>query len=151
MKQIKETSIFLLMLMANILIGTTLLFFCKITITPFHLPGFILLTSLFYFFLRRKVTKKEILTTIILSLLIVSLSTLISSFMFDRSSDGNTYHKDAIGVLKEGFNPVYESSVKQIKKRQDDSKTLTNYSIWTDHYAKANWIIAANFYSLIPF
>lgn len=148
MKQIKETSIFLLMLMANILIGTTLLFFCKITITPFHLPGFILLTSLFYFFLRRKVTKKKILTTIILSLLIVSLSTLISSFMFDRSSDGNTYHKDAIGVLKEGFNPVYESSVKQIKKRQDDSKTLTNYSIWTDHYAKANWIIAANFYSL---
>ena len=148
MKQIKETSIFLLMLMANILIGTTLLFFCKIMITPFHLPGFILLTSLFYFLLRRKVTKKEILTTIILSLLIVSLSTLISSFMFDRSSDGNTYHKDAIGVLKEGFNPVYESSIKQIRKRQDDSKILTNYSIWTDHYAKANWIIAANFYSL---
>ena len=72
---------------------------------------------------------------------------LIGSLTFDRSSDGNTYHKDAIGVLKEGFNPVYEESYNFIKKR-DKATNLTDYSIWTDHYAKANWQMAANFYSL---
>lgn len=148
MKKIKETSIYLLILMSTILIGTTLLFICKVNITRFHLPIFIILTTLFYYLLRKKENIKDIIKVIIISLIIVLASILLSSFMYDRSSDGNTYHKDAIGVLKEGFNPVYESSKNFIEKRHDQSKQLTEYSIWTDHYAKANWIIASNFYSL---
>lgn len=147
-KKIKETGIFLLLFLSTILIGTSILFICKISITEFHMPLFFLITGLFYFLLRRNETIKEISKTIIISIFIIFISILISIFMFDRSSDGNTYHKDAIGVLKEGFNPVYESSKDFISRRSDDSKKLTNYSIWIDHYAKGNWIIAANFYSL---
>ncbi len=135
------------MLLTNIVIGSTLLFFMKISITKFHLPIFICITGVLYFLLRKNEKKKDIFSSILLSLGILLLSIFISTFMFDRSSDGNTYHKDAIGVLKEGFNPVYESSSDFIKMRKDDSKNLTEYSIWIDHYAKANWIIAANFYS----
>ncbi len=148
MKKIKDTSIYLLILMSTILIGTTLLFICKVSLTRFHLPIFIIITTVFYYLLRKKDSTSDIIKVIVISLLIVTASTLISSFMYDRSSDGNTYHKDAVGVLKEGFNPVYESSKDFIEKRNDPSSALTEYSIWTDHYAKANWIIASNFYSL---
>lgn len=148
MKKIKETSIYLLILMSTILIGTTLLFICKVSLTRFHLPIFIIITTVFYYLLRKKDSISDIIKVIVISLLIVTASTLISSFMYDRSSDGNTYHKDAVGVLKEEFNPVYESSKDFIEKRNDPSSALTEYSIWTDHYAKANWIIASNFYSL---
>lgn len=148
MKKIKESGIFLLLLMSVILIGTTSLFFLKVPITKFHLPIFIILTILSYYLLRRKDDKKDILKTVILSLIIIIISVLISCFLFDRSSDGNTYHKDAIGVLKEGFNPIYQESSSFIKNRKTEDSKLTDYSIWTDHYAKANWIIAANFYSL---
>ena len=147
-KYLKATSLFLLMFLSLLVLGTTLLFFIHITISKFHLISFLILNIIIYYFItRKKLNKKEILYTILISILIVILSTLISTYMFDRSSDGNTYHKDAIGVLKEGFNPVYDSSYDFIKER-DNSTKLTNYSIWTDHYAKANWIIAANFYSL---
>ena len=148
-KYLKESSKFLLFWLCLMVTLTTILFFGHITITSFHLIGSFLISSIIYYLISKKEnTKKEFFTIIILSLIVIIVSTLISNFMFDRSSDGNTYHKDAIGVLKEGFNPVYESSYDTILKRQDDSKELTEYSIWTDHYAKANWIIAANFYAL---
>lgn len=147
-KIIKHSAIFLLFFLCLMVSGTTLLFITKVSITKFHLIGFFVLSSIIYYFISKKsLEKKSYLKMLIISLIIVVFSTVISTFMFDRSSDGNTYHKDAIGVLKEGFNPVYEESSKFIIKR-DNSKQSANYAIWTDHYAKANWIMAANFYSL---
>ena len=49
MKKVKETSIYLLILMSTILIGTTLLFMCKIGLTMYHLPLFIILTTVFIY------------------------------------------------------------------------------------------------------
>ena len=145
---LKYSGLYLLSFLMLIVLGTTLLFFIKVSITRFHLIGFLCLnTILFYCLTKKKLSKKDFKLTILISVLVILLSMLLGSFTFDRSSDGNTYHKDAIGVLKEGYNPVYESSYDFIKIRDNSSK-LTNYSIWTDHYAKANWIIAGNFYSL---
>ena len=144
----KHSAIFLLLFLCLMVTGTTLLFIVNISITKFHLIGFLILSSIIYYFINKKrLDKKSFFKMLSISLIVISFSTLVSTFMFDRSSDGNTYHKDAIGVLKEGFNPVYEESSKFIIKR-DNSKRLTNYAVWTDHYAKANWIMAANFYSL---
>lgn len=147
-KILKHSAIFLLLFLCLMVTGTTLLFITKISITRFHLVIFLILSGVIYYFISKKeLEKKSFIKMLSLSLIVIVLSTVISTFMFDRSSDGNTYHKDAIGVLKEGFNPVYEESNKFIFKR-DNSKQLTNYAVWTDHYAKANWIMAANFYSL---
>ena len=144
----KHSAIFLLLFLCLMVTGTTLLFIVNISITKFHLIGFLILSSIIYYFINKKrLDKKSFFKMLSIALIVISFSTLVSTFMFDRSSDGNTYHKDAIGVLKEGFNPVYEESSKFIIKR-DNSKRLTNYAVWTDHYAKANWIMAANFYSL---
>lgn len=145
---LKNSGLFLLMFLTFMVLGTTLLFFIHISISKFHLISFFILSIISYYFIsRRRIKKKEFLITILISILVIFCSTLISTYMFDRSSDGNTYHKDAVGVLKEGFNPVYDSSYDFIRNRDNNTK-LTKYSIWTDHYAKANWIMAANFYSL---
>ncbi|MDD6224553.1 MAG: hypothetical protein PUB18_06120 [bacterium] len=147
-KYLKESGMFLLFWLCFMVVLTSVLFFVNITITFFHLPiSFIISSIIYYLLTKKKNTIQEFGQMIILSVLVIIVSTFISTFMFDRSSDGNTYHKDAVGVLKEGFNPVYESSVELISKRTDDSKLLTQYSIWIDHYAKANWIIGANFYA----
>ena len=144
----KHSAIFLLLFLCFMVTGTTLFFIVNVSITRFHLIVFLILSSIIYYFINKKrLDKKSFFKILSIALIVISFSTLVSTFMFDRSSDGNTYHKDAIGVLKEGFNPVYEESSKFIIKR-DNSKRLTNYAVWTDHYAKANWIMAANFYSL---
>lgn len=148
MKNILKHSAFLLLGWFTVMVvASVLLFFFHIPITRFHLIGTFLITSIIYYLIARK-SSNDTWKVLGLSVLVIFASILLSSFMFDRSSDGNTYHKDAIGVLKEGFNPVYESSKDFIENRNDDSKLKTEYSIWTDHYAKANWILAANFYSL---
>ncbi len=113
---------------------------------------YFLLAGLVYHFFTIVLRKKNLpfsqfLRVLGLSCGVVLFSLVLSCFLFDRSSDGDTYHKDAIGILKEGWNPIYQSSETFIENRFDDSKNLVTYSIWADHYAKANWIISANFYS----
>lgn len=153
LKNIKESGILIFLFLVFLFVGPSLLFFIKVPILPINVILYFGISCIFYYFLCTKVRKEEFLIadflkTIGVSALVILVAILLSCFLFDRSSDGDTYHKDAIGVLKEGFNPVYESSEDFIKERKDDSKELTTYSIWTDHYAKANWIMASNFYSL---
>jgi len=152
LKHIKESGILVFLTLVFLFIGPSILFLIRVPILPINVILYFVCASLFYYFLctkirKAKVTTSDFLKTIGISVGVIILSILFSCFLFDRSSDGDTYHKDAIGVLKEGFNPVYQSSEDFIEERKDDSKELTTYSIWTDHYAKANWIIAANFYS----
>ena len=146
-KIIKRTSLFLLEFFTVMLILSTLLFFIKVGISRYHLIISFVITCIIEFFFHKKDTKKEYAKFILISLGIIVLSTLVSTYLFDRSSDGNTYHKDAIGVMKEGFNPVYEESYDFIVKR-DGNDDYSQYNIWTDHYAKANWILESNFYAL---
>jgi len=152
-KNIKESGVLILIYLTFLFIGPSLLFFLKIPILRINGILYFFVACLFYYFLDTKIRKNkwkkiEFFKTAGIAIGVIALSLLLSCFLFDRSSDGNTYHKDAIGVFKEGWNPVYESSEDFIKKRDDDSSQLTTYSIWADHYAKANWVIAANLYSL---
>ena len=142
----KHSALYLLLFLTLMVSLSTILFVFRINISRYHLISFLILNSIIYYFIMKRDTK-SFFKVLGISLLVIVISTLVATFTFDRSSDGNTYHKDAIGVLKEGFNPVHDSSYDFIIKRDND-KRLTNYAIWTDHYAKANWIMGANFYSL---
>ncbi len=151
-KNIKDSGILIFIFLVFLFIGPSILFFLRVPILRMNVILYFFGACLFYHFLHTHIRKqtlplREFFKTIVLSIGVIFFSLLISCFLFDRSSDGDTYHKDAIGVFKEGFNPIYESSEDFIERRLDDSKSLTTYSIWTDHYAKANWIIAANLYS----
>jgi hypothetical protein len=71
----------------------------------------------------------------------------ISGKIYDLSYDGNAYHKDAIALLKNGWNPVYESS-EDFYKRSDlrDQEFINSHALWEDHYAKAGWIVGSSIY-----
>ena len=153
MKKIKniiyESSLYLLLLMGISLVTTFLLFYLNIDMSIINFLLSIIITTIVYYLLRNKLGIKTFKKSIILSIIILVITILFSSFLYDRSSDGNTYHKDAVSNLKNGWNPVYESSSNFSKDYyKDSSSNMEVYSIWKDHYAKANWILEANIYSL---
>lgn len=76
---------------------------------------------------------------------ILVITIVLYSFVYSSDYDGNTYHKMAIGLLKNGWNPIRESS-----------QTFADYyfpidirvgSIFIDHYAKGPWIYGAVLYA----
>ena len=46
--------------------------------------------------------------------------TIFASNVYDLSEDGNTYHKTAIGSLKNGWNPFYEDNYEFNKENIPD-------------------------------
>lgn len=144
---IKKSGFYLLFVMSITLFLTSIGYIANVSITRFHLIiSMIISTIIFYL---KSSDKKQLFNSLILSIVVIITSILIATFVFDRSSDGNTYHKDAVGNLYLGWNPVYESSEKFVDEYfQEDNYNFHNYDIWKDHYAKANWILQANFYKL---
>jgi len=67
--------------------------------------------------------------------LIISFGFLISGYFFDLSSDGQSYHQEAIIQLKQGWNPIlFESKSRTMK-------------LWIDHYPKGGEIVQSTIYS----
>ena len=145
---IKKSAIFLLLETVLILVITTLLFFVKITITPLHLPIITILAIILYFIFYRKDRKKINIIAVILAIFIFAVITLIEGKIYDITADGNTYHKLAIGCMKNGWNPCYESSedfdIEQGNVFDTSSENIN--TLWIDHYAKATEIFAAVVY-----
>lgn len=153
MKNIKntiyESSLYLLLLMFISLFITFTLFYLKIRISIINFPLSIIITTILFYLLRKKLKIENFKKVLITSFIVLISTMTISTFIYDRSSDGNTYHKDAISNLKNGWNPVYESSKEFTDKYyKDTGYDMSIYTVWKDHYAKANWVMEANIYSL---
>ena len=169
---IKNSAVFLLLFMSMILLYTTILFFFKISINKFHIVVEFALTIIFFiafryfferkndsmykniknhFFVKEKFFKvlKVAIIEIILGSIIFTLSVAIIGKIYDTSSDGNSYHKLAVGSMKNGWNPIYESS-KDYTIEDGNAITVMdgnrNY-LWADHYAIGTEIIGANIYA----
>lgn len=83
---------------------------------------------------------------------IVGVSWYISANTFDLSFDGQTYHQEAIILLKEGWNPVHDSplapSTAKPIEQMDNKEILTAFHLWINHYAKGPWMLDAVMYKL---
>ena len=93
--------------------------------------------------------KKKIITILIYGFIILILP-FIYTKTYDLSIDGNAYHKTAIAFLKNGWNPLYESS-RKFQKNNDKIipiKKEVKQDVWIEHYPKATWIIAATIYEM---
>ncbi|CDE14461.1 putative uncharacterized protein [Clostridium sp. CAG:470] len=146
---IKKSAIFLLMEITLILVITTLLFFVGVTITKWHLPIITIITIIATLLFYKKDDIKINSTAIVIGLIILSVTTLIEGKVYDTTADGNTYHKLAIGSLKNGWNPDYEDSKDRKKENGnpfDTSEDNIN-TLWIDHYAKGTEIYAAVIYA----
>lgn len=146
---IKKSSIFLLLEFVMILLVTTILFFVNVTITALHLPIITLLTIIIYITLYKKDEKNLNIIAIILGIIIFGAITFVEGKVYDTTADGNTYHKLAIGSMKNGWNPAYEDS--QDFKIEDGNAFDTSEdninTLWIDHYAKGTEIFAAVVYA----
>ncbi len=138
-----NTSLLMLFTIANVLVITSVLYLCNVSISYFHLPiSFILALIELYFICKENY--KNILISGFLVLVIFVLSITLCGRVLDTSYDGNAYHKEAIGLLKNGWNPIYSSAKNFGKKINYD----VGHTIWIENYPKATWIIGASIYKI---
>lgn len=93
---------------------------------------------------------KKRLITIVSYLLILLVLPFIYNKTYDLTVDGNSYHKTAIAFIKNGWNPIYESS-REFQKNNNEVVKIAKDSkidLWIEHYPKATWILAANIYNM---
>lgn len=158
-KTIGMSAIFLFMFIIIIQLYTNILFLINISITKWHLPiefGInILIFGGIYFILAKKKNEsiKKVIIQIIASICIGALVFTIAVFgvgkIYDVTADGNTYHKLGVGSMKNGWNPLYESS-KDFTQEDGNALTVSENNInylWADHYAIGTETIGANIYA----
>ena len=136
----------LLFIGINIMLASFMLIF-KVPISRWYVGFSLYFSILIISFLLKKnnyFSLKNILVAIVLPIMVIFASINVAGKFFDRSWDGNMYHKAAIGYLIEGWNPL-EESVKEFDERQDVSRDLVEWSyLWMDHYPKASYLYGAN-------
>lgn len=149
-KNILNLAMIILTFIFNVLLITTLELIVKIPINKFGFVFSVILTLIEMFFLLKKQNNKikNIIINLGIFLIILFISIFVAGNICDCSFDGNTYHKTAIGQLKNGWNPFYES-LKEFNQSEKNVVTMNrDQSLWTDHYAKGIWYFAANVYSI---
>lgn len=110
----------------------------------------ILTVIVFAFFKRKDISKhtyKIYIISIIITTFIVAISTYIIGKTFDTTCDGNFYHKTAIGLIKEGWNPLYQNAADFCEKSDSEIEDKGQF-LWIDHYPKASWNFAASIYAI---
>lgn len=140
----------LMFIIINILV-TTIFQVVNIAMSPLNVILSSILTIGLFVLLNRKRINKQNSVFYIASVLITILLAIISTYCvgktFDTSADGCFYHKPAIGLIKEGWNPLYESS-EDFCKEHDSEIENSGQFLWIDHYPKVTWNFAASIYSV---
>ena len=102
------------------------------------------IASIIFCFFTTKKSVKETVVISAFSVLILILLILLCSNTFDWTVDGNVYRKSMTGLLKLGWNPLYETFYSAAEPYEFlDGCTQT----WYDAYPKATEIFAASVYS----
>ena len=109
---------------------------------PASFAAALLLTAAFYDGKPGKQFIFEILTAIILMVIFA----WFSAHIYDTSWDGNDYHKLAVGLLKNGWNPIYQSTEGQVMQSVVGVPSLQQATLWADCYCKVTWFFASSIY-----
>ena len=95
-------------------------------------------------------TKKSKIIVIIIYLFLLLIMPFVYNKTYDLTVDGNSYHKTAIAFIKNGWNPIYETT-RQFQKNNSNVVKIDKsdkMDLWIEHYPKATWIIAAVIYNM---
>lgn len=85
-----------------------------------------------YLLFKNKLSKKELIYNFVFSTVLFYILCYIALLFYDGSWDGNVYHKQMIGLLKNGMNPLYN---------------VNSGDIWAQHYSNGSEIWGAVLYS----
>ena len=129
----------------NVLVSSTLFIF-KISITKVtFIISLIITTFVMLFFLKKENNNKKIyIYSLIISIIILFGTIFISGKIYDQSADGNSYHKSTIGMLANGWNPLYENMEDYSNSANLTINLKWNRYTWGNHYARASHTYAAS-------
>ena len=129
----KFIATFFLTLIAVTISSAAILFIVSSHINGFlFIIDYLLTIGLMNVFYKKKLGTKKILDNIIIASILFFILCTISTIFYDFSYDGNDYHKQLIGLLKNGVNPIYN---------------YQSGSIWTNHYANGSEVWSAVLYA----
>ena len=97
-------------------------------------------------FIKNKLIER--LLTVLLFILVIVSSIYLNGQFYDHTWDGNSYHKSTIGLMKDGWNPLYEDMEEYDSSQEMPLNIKSNSYDWGNHYAKVSHIFAANIYSI---
>jgi hypothetical protein len=133
----------------SIVIITSVLLLFGIPITIFNI--IFSLSILVVFIFRWKfinLTVKEKIYLLLVSFIAVVTTVLVSGAVYDQSWDGAAYHKQAIGLLRDGWNPIYLPSNVYNDLSLSSPYSVGNVLQWAEVYPKATWYFSASVYAI---
>ncbi|MGN1208365.1 MAG: hypothetical protein ACI4TI_02750 [Christensenellales bacterium] len=133
---------FLYTLVSNLLLAS-LFFIVGLTISWILLPLSFMFGTLFLVLFYGEKISYKIFFEIAFGILLFMLLVVVSAFFYDQSYDGNSYHKVAVGLLNNNWNPVYELPVLDVIP---GTSGITN--LWVEAYCKFTWILGTSIYSI---
>jgi len=139
--------IFLISVLFFSLLVSSLLFMFRIPISNVNLLLAVLCSVAVTFYFSDKSIKKTAITAAV-GLVIIVACVFLCMHVYDLSWDGNSYRKARTGLLKYGWNPLYETFFEYQEKINLSGMEVNNSREWYDTSPKASEIIAANFYAV---
>lgn len=110
----------------------------------------VLIPILVYVYHSNKEKIKENIIIISIYLVLLLVVPFIWGYIPDLSCDGNMYHKVAVANIKNGWNPLYETT-KEFENRNPNVVKVADESdtdLWIEHYPKGTWIVGASLYEM---
>lgn len=144
-EHITNSAKMLLIFITSIFCVTGVFFFFGISIGYFNLivPFGIMLCTRYTFFDKKM---SNYWMDVFICLAILSIAILMSINVYDNTWDGCAYHKQAVGLLKEGWNPVYMLSNDFNNAGLSIKYAKEGPLLWAESYPKATWYFAAAIY-----
>lgn len=143
---IYDIATFLLYLSSGMIITTAILFMLGITIGWLNFAIPLLVVS--FFFIGREKDIWSFLGIFILSMCVFFIAIAISANVYDFTWDGPWYHKTAVGLLKNGWNPLRLSSEEFNIISKNNICATQSALQWSDCYPKGSWYFAGVIYFL---
>lgn len=149
MDYLTSSAIFLFLFVTVIIVFTSCWFIAGGTIFKLLLPViFVIAVDIYIYFIAKRSFKKELIP-IFIGTLVFAIATIISGKIYDSTADGNTYHKLAVGAMKNGWNPVW-TEVEDFNTDKGNPFDILEDNVnikWVDTYAKGSEIYGAVVYS----
>jgi hypothetical protein len=140
---------FLIVFMTAVTLPTAVLLIFGITVTPFHLIGGLLIALALVLFgplFDLGLSGKVRLALCGCALIVLFLA--VSGVVFDNTWDGAAYHKQAIGLLNDGWNPLRISAAAFNELSGSTPYSAANPLFWAEVYPKVTWYFSAPVYAL---
>ena len=143
---IYDIAVFLLVAMTSVVVITQLFFLLGIEISVINIILALFTASIYTYYLKKD--KRETLKIILSAVVISIICILFSTAVYDSTWDGAAYHKQAVGLLKEGWNPIYQTSTEFNSLIESIPYNAEGPMFWAEVYPKASWYFAASIYKI---